>query len=717
VATLSPSKRLKDLLPTAAAIASGPSHLWDLTIDPRSQDGVEALYRVIVIEEDLARHLDPDGLVRVARALREDLLGLAADPTSTLCEPDVRILLLATTLGPAMAGVLSHRIEMAYEWLLWSVTDWWAIDGDVVMYPGWIHAAAASSLPELLDDVVVPWLTALYIYESQVAGLSVLSNTLLPLSQALAAQFTTEERRDLACALLSWASTVPDLADTAGFRAIADRFRALADADATPAPVRKLALRALGSCSASVTGDDPRRRSLELLNQFGHELHVTERLQALGTALARDGKQVLARIEEFLELIRAQQAEVESLAAPGGSAWVRGGMFSLISPPLLALLHQGEVASAVRLLGSWHGIDANAPLATNLLVGVLDRDDGLSWACEHVPLRATPTMVELPVFQAAANTFLGTTVTTRSGSATPLTIPERGRGVPDSESAADFQTVAAEFSSMPDAQSVYDAAAVSPPTGMLVLPTLQSPVQSLMLHVLGWTLPMSMSLQTPRPDAPVRRAVLWIGGTLLAARELDVVARILTEAGVQVVVRDEAEMTREQFLLDYHDPGFELFWVGLHGIRDALDPEAAHLLLPSERKILFSDLTFEHTLSAARRLLVLNACDSGTTATLGGLGEMGLAASAAGPGQAVVCHLWPIGSVTVAPVFAALLAQCLGTSSYFKAYAETVSILAAGPLRILQALPESAADLRHAVDDHPEDFQTITGWGSAAFFE
>jgi hypothetical protein len=712
-----PAKRARDLLPTAAAIASGPSHLWDLPINPRFQSGIKALYTIVVLEEEAAQRVDLHSLVQVAQALREDLLGIAADPAKNLSEADVRMLVLAVALGPAMAGVLTRRIGMAYEWLLWSVTDGWDIDGDVEMHPGRVHVAVASSLPGVLDDVVAPWLTALYTYEWQAAGLPVLSGSLLPLSQALAARPITQARLDLACALLTWASAAPASAFTDGLRVVANQLRVLADGDTTTVSARKTALRALAFCTSRVTGDDPERRSLEFLNEFGHELHVTERLQALGAALAEDGGQVAARIEEFLELIRVQQAEIESISSPSDIAWARGGNFSLIGPPLLALLHQGDVPSAIRLVGAWHGIDAGVPLATNLLVGVLDRDDGLSWGCEHVPLRATPTMVQLPVFQAASNAFLGQTVTTRSGLVTPLALPERGRGIPDSESAAYFLGVATAFSSMPDVQSAYDAASGRPPTGMLILPTLQAPAQSLMLRALGWTLPMSMSLQAPRQDAPIRRALLWIGGTLLAARELNAVVTVLSEADVRVVVRDEAQMTREQFLLDYHDPGFELFWVGLHGIHDPLEPDAAHLLLPSGEKIPRSDLAFERSSSPDRRLLVLNACDSGTTATLGGLGEIGLASSATGPSQAVVCHLWPIGSVTVAPVFAAILAQQLTASTHFKAYTETVLTLAGGPDRILEALPEAAADLRHVVEDHPEDFQSIEGWGSAAFFE
>jgi hypothetical protein len=80
-------QRVRDLLSIAAAIADSSSHLWDLAIDPRSQNGVETLYGIIVSKENAAQRLDADGLVRVARAFREDLLGLAADPRRTLREP------------------------------------------------------------------------------------------------------------------------------------------------------------------------------------------------------------------------------------------------------------------------------------------------------------------------------------------------------------------------------------------------------------------------------------------------------------------------------------------------------------------------------------------------------------------------------------------------------------------------------------------------------
>lgn len=716
VTTSRPIRRVRELLPTAAANGT-PSARWDEMVDPRSRQGIETIYDVIVFEENTAQHLDEGALVRVARAFREDLLTLADDPEGSLREPDLRMLLLATTLCPAMVGVLRRRIGMAYDWLLWSVTEGWAVDGGVEMHPGWVVAAAMGSVPEALDAVVMPWLTALYTYGWMAAGLPVVCNSLLPWSMALVTGGSTPEHLDLACALLSWAGSRPDRSNADGFRIISDQLRSLADDDAAPASTRKTALRALASCSASVTGDDPKQRSLELLDRFGDELHATEHLEALGNALSGDGGQVAARIDEFLELIRAQRAEIESAESPDDSAWARGVMFAMIGPPLTALLQQGHVACFMRLVAAWQGLDSSTPLTENPLVGVLDRQDGLSWSCEYVPLRATPTGVDLPDFQMAANAFLSTTVTTRSGPATAMTLPERGRGLPSPEWAPEFQDAAQAFISTPDAQSARDAATGGPPTAMLVLPTLQAPVQALMLNALGWTCPLSMSLQASRPDARIERAVLWIGGSLFAAREREAVANVLATAAVEVTVRDEQEMTREQFLRDYHDAGFDLFWIGLHGIYDPLDPDAAHLLLPSEAKVPLRDLRYNPIPTVDRRLLVLNACDSGTTASLGGLGEIGLAASAAGPSQAVVCHLWPIRSETVAPVFAALLAKGLETSTYFQAYTQAVSTLTAGTERILHALPTSAAKLRTTVESHPEDFQTIAGWGSAAFFE
>lgn len=715
---------LRELLPVAARARRCPDQLWGLAIDPGTPEGVKALYFLIVCEENQAQ-VDGglDGLVATAYGLRTDLLAHRNDLKSPISTEDLSLLMFATTLGPAMLAVLQRQASIAYDWLRWSLADTWDVDGEVDAAR--IHSAAVSLLPEAVPDVIVPWLTALYRYDWQTGGLAELAVAIAPTATSLATEMSfDEDSLEMVEALLSWAGTGRIPADDPTFgrlSAISDRLRELAETPDGEIELARKALRVLATCAESVTGEDVRQRSRELLDRYPDDLSATERLEALGNALAGDGHTIARRIDEFIQLVGQQHTDISARGRGQASyAWARGGMFTLIQPPLVALLRDGEVRAATRLLAAWQGIPGDERLALAPLIALHDREEGLSWVCDGASAYASPTGVSHRDYFMAANAALGTTVVNRLGGATDLAVPDRGRGVPSPPAAPAFEALATDFLSLADAQAAFDTAADygDPPLSMVVLPTQQAPVQPLMLKELGWTLPLSTSLRASSPDRPIRRATVWIGGSYSAQMEREAVLDSLRAAAIDFVIRDEDEMSGDLFAADYLSEEFDLIWVGTHGIYDALTPEGAHLLLPNGDRIMAADLAYDHASTNVRRLLVLNACDSGTTALLGGYGEIGLGSAAAGPGQAVVCHLWPVASMTVAPAFAAMLLCTLSdTDDYFGAYARTVRAFAAGPNGVHAELNGRADRIIRIVESHPEDFENLLGWASAAFFE
>lgn len=713
----------RELLPSAAEASRCPDALWDVAFDPRSQDAVEVLYAVVLCEENAAQADGLTGLIAIARLLREDLLQHVHNADSQLVAVDLHTLILATSLGPAVLAVWQHEASVAYDWLLWSLTETWELDGEHTLHAEWVDAATESVLPGAVTDLVVPWLTALYRYDWRYAGLPDAALLFLSTAGQLAAQ-PTDASLELAGALLSWAGAGRLPADDPASRSVAavlDRVRALADTPGVSKALAQPALRLLAVCSGSVTGEDIASRSQELLERFGADLTPTERLEVLGNVLPGGGHGVAARLDEFVDLAKRQSLTCASLS-PGqaGPGRARGAMHTLIEAPLVALLRAGEVAAAVRLLSAWRGIPDDEGLTAVPLVGLHDRDEGLSWTCEGRPPLTPPTGVTHNEYVLAANAFLGTTATKRLGPPLPLNVPDRGRGVPDRTKGATFETVATRFLGLAGAESARQAAvnAGQSPSTIIVIPTQQAPVQPLMLRRLGWTLPLSMSLRQPKPDRAIHTAVVWIGESFFAQRESDAVVGALRAGAVDVTVRDSETMSRELFLDDYRSDQFDLFWVGSHGMFDPMAPSAGYLMLKDDERVSGVDLELDHLGADGRRLLVLNACDSGATALIGGIGELGLASSAVGPAQAVVGHQWPVMSSTVAPVFAAVLASAIvGTAGFFQAYASAVTVLSSGPDCILGALGTSAEGLAQVVEDNPSDFEDLAGWSSAAFYE
>ena len=199
-----------------------------------------------------------------------------------------------------------------------------------------------------------------------------------------------------------------------------------------------------------------------------------------------------------------------------------------------------------------------------------------------------------------------------------------------------------------------------------------------MLREHGWTLPLSLTLTVPLPDRPIRRALFIVGGNSYAApQELAEVRSVLERIeDLHLIVLEGEALTAASFTKAYQSADFDLLWIASHGQFEHLHPEASFLYLNETEKVHFDDLR-PGDIGQRRRLLVLNACDGATTASTGSIGEIGLAASAAHASQAVISHLWPIPSITVARVFAVRLAAALAQNmSFFDAYTATVSSLA-----------------------------------------
>ena len=92
-----------------------------------------------------------------------------------------------------------------------------------------------------------------------------------------------------------------------------------------------------------------------------------------------------------------------------------------------------------------------------------------------------------------------------------------------------------------------------------------------------------------------------------------------------------------------------------------------------------------------RRLLVLNACDSATAASLGGPSRVGLAGIGAGTTQAVIAHLWPVRWIPAA-CFGVLLATGLvRNKSFLSAFRYAVKMLQSG---LSETDPALSAEIR-----------------------
>jgi hypothetical protein len=175
------------------------------------------------------------------------------------------------------------------------------------------------------------------------------------------------------------------------------------------------------------------------------------------------------------------------------------------------------------------------------------------------------------------------------------------------------------------------------------------------------------------------------------------------------------------FAACYARRDLDVLWVTCHGEYAAYTPELSHLVLGEEQLSLNQVLRLEAPITDERRLLVLNACDSGTAATLGGLTEFGLGSLVAGPTQAVIGHQWPCDWLMAAG-FGAVLGSSLASGLGFgDSFGCALRALREGPGRMSETLREQGVELgicerlAHAASAGRE--HGVLHWGSPVFFE
>jgi CHAT domain len=161
-------------------------------------------------------------------------------------------------------------------------------------------------------------------------------------------------------------------------------------------------------------------------------------------------------------------------------------------------------------------------------------------------------------------------------------------------------------------------------------------------------------------------------------------------------------------------------WVSCHGEHGAFEPERSMLTLSGQHVLTLEQMLELRTPRAeGRRLLVLNACDSGTAAQFGGIWEFGIGAVLAGPTQAVVGHQWSIGFVEAAG-FGAVLAAALATgATYLEAVDAAAVALERGIGGIFDRLASEPIDgeLLARLEIARERSGDLLDWGSPTFLE
>jgi len=581
--------------------------------------------------------------VRAAHCALDDL----DDPYGT-----VAIIRLDLCVAPMNVAAAQKRVSQAWEFTMRSL-----LPGDpgekVVDAPlGAAFAAirAYSRHVESLVDTLVEWCFPFYwLARHTDRSLDELGQELWPLmSRACHRQLRTPRGALAACSLLDWVAV--KYPSVLGDNPLVPVVRgACADADW---PVESASILSFGLSSrigerlglpVAEIAERTIRRHGKLLR--GHQL-----FQLRVTTVAHDADLALATTSQLDADI--EQYESQFAGDELSRRRDRSMLFQLITPLVRLAIEAARRDLLVATIHLWMrgGTDKKD---SSLLVCIPTNNGIATWVPISGPQKlAEPGCSHVDLMK-LTNRALGARIAVND--APSFELEALGPvGVPVGTAAREWHSCMANY--------YFEGVNLGPrpdQARLVVAPWLGHPIQPLMIEQVGWTLPIAAHGLLRLEPTDRRRAVLFATPMLGADDEVSLVESILLRNGWTCDTMRGEDASVRSFRDAYMGSEFDLIWVSGHGELDHFDVgsaaihladghvEAGQLLPPTARN---------------QRLLVVNACDMAHASVAGGLAELGLAAIASGPQQAVISHMWP-SHWAAAALFGAVLATELGNNA------------------------------------------------------
>lgn len=456
----------------------------------------------------------------------------------------------------------------------------------------------------------------------------------------------------------------------------------------------------------------PSERARRTLERYRHLLAGHERLALLGSDLGGRASDAMSRFDELLEAADDYTAFMAD-HSPVDRLYDRGRLFSQVGGLVRTLAVAGNVRPALQLLGRWYGVER---VREDLVLLLAADPEGARWITERrIEPEPSDAATLAPVI-AAGNRALGLFITHLDALDEGLPDYVCRPGIPNHEAADEYEALCEQHLRL-DGLAAQAAAGAS--GAVVMVPGLPLPLCALARRRLNTGWPMAVSLSAPLADRPLRRAAIWVSNIAVGDGETEAVSALLEASGIEVE-RFRTELTVERFISLYSRQDLDVLWVACHGEHTVFEPERSQLTVGVEQELTLEDmLALPAPEAAGRRLLVLNACDSGTAAQFGGLADFGIGAVLAGPSQAVVGHQWPIGLLEAAGFGAVLAAGLADGEGFVEAFDRAAAALERGVTETLHELEgrDARGELRARLEVRRERRHDLLDWGSPIFLE
>lgn len=225
----------------------------------------------------------------------------------------------------------------------------------------------------------------------------------------------------------------------------------------------------------------------------------------------------------------------------------------------------------------------------------------------------------------------------------------------------------------------------------------------------------------------IKKVLIWCDpdGSLEDARlESEAIQSILLAKDITSIIYTFEECSKELFLKEYENDEYDVIWLMCHGKFNSDEPNDSFLKISATEYVSVSELSAITPKTEKRRLLVLNACESGSSAIrYDAMGFSGFGASLSNEAQSVIGHLWPVSSIA-AGIFGFLLMDFLTSEEKWEDSINKARILLSlnsseimERLSIYEEIDPFGIELFKIVEQEGMVFEELFFWGSPCLFQ
>lgn len=664
----------------------------------------------------------PDAFCGIARGVLEDILNAKrhgnADETHLLNFVQF-MQCTEASIYFSSKGIFTE----SHDWLVYSLSEDLNYESETEFRLDWIDSFLRSKEPFIALNIIptlIEWLNSLFYYSRHHGGLVEFATSIFEKHTKVLIRFlntsippnSTEFRIVYAASqVLAWAINYKKDMTAEYAVSISDYFDKTSDRN-----VKKLIATQLTLGGAEFTKMTSSGWAELILSDFADLLVGHERMQILAKYYVEEKEKVKT---EWVQMRDAIHEYIASLKSSNRLLlkYEKSRMFGVLTGLIIVCLEEGLIDVANNILTEFYEIKEAERISEKQLYIVCNYNSGVLYVSpSHKFVIEKGSVEEFVEVIYQTNRYLSSTIALNNYTGFKLEKPKH-QGVPVIEEGQYFEEKLKSHYQLNKLSSLKLNAIDS----MIIIPGFQHPIQGMMIKELGNTIPVCSSFEKSLSKRKINKVLLWCFGTRTSDLEISLTKKMLESATIEVEAINILEVKRDDFILKYNSPEYDLVWVGTHGNYNHFLPHLSKIDLHPDGEMELSELYDRIPETEDQRMLFLNICDGATASTLNAIYDIGLGASLCNRNQAVLSHIWMV-KIESSFIYGVLYAHfIIKGDDFYVAYENVVKSFIEGKEHIRQLLspyfeiePE-LVDFIDRLDDNIHE--NIYYWGSGVYYQ